>query len=629
MNNKYLAVLLAFCLLFPACTKKKPYTIPKYYDEGHPEKITYSGPEPRVCTVTLVDDSIEYEVNAAEGQVCVGFKDNIRHNDAVNILKQNNAKIIAQIPYLKYYLAEVTSGHEGKFVSRMREVPEVNFIYPNAVQEVCSASQYVLDNFYGSHGERVAFMAGGCSSSTSVSTDEVGYKDGTSINTDKVIEKVDGILTNLGKNDAVVINMSFGVPWKGDISKANARAYKKRYIDELKNLVKSFYIYDDKDFIIVKSSGNEGVKNIDVILKGLKKELSPEERRFFEKHFILVSAKDDYKQRDYPNDVSRYDNMVTKVDISDATAQNPHMQGTSFSSPRAACYIAEAANNNNIKVVDALKCARRATQKANGNILAYELLEEEIRLILDSIDFALNPLKVTLEGVLKMYLLDNMSGGDVIYYKDEYGRTYYTEVEENSNKPYSKVVSEYIDINNENQYLAFVVETAQAIDVTRYLTESDNDFLSEKAQSAFMIVPNFRYTSAEFAQKYANKRVRVSGLFYVPMAGWRNATDVVMDLRRIEVVNALEDKNKDTPGEGGNDFSHLDYSEYVELKYENDFVPGLIAYNNSDYELVIEGDYTAGGETKRFSRSIDPHSSTYVVIGGTFTSYHVYSAFRK
>ena len=104
----------------------------------------------------------------------------------------------------------------------------------------------------------------------------------------------------------------------------------------LKQLVKLSAYYDNKDFVVTKSSGNEGMKQLEQIVDELLQELSPAEKGILERHYILVSAKDDNKTDDYPNDVSEghYDKMVTKVDISDMTAQDLHWQGTSFSSPR-------------------------------------------------------------------------------------------------------------------------------------------------------------------------------------------------------------------------------------------------------------------------------------------------------
>ena len=61
------------------------------------------------------------------------------------------------------------------------------------------------------------------------------------------------------------------------------------------------------------------------------------------------------------------------------TAQDLHWQGTSFSAPRAASYIIEAANEYNIKVVDALNHVRRVTKNSTNHLLTYEQLVESIR----------------------------------------------------------------------------------------------------------------------------------------------------------------------------------------------------------------------------------------------------------
>ena len=106
------------------------------------------------------------------------------------------------------------------------------------------------------------------------------------------------------------------------------------------------------------------------------------EYRFFKEHFILVSAKDDHvgKSEDYPNDISGggYDDMISKVDISDKTAHSSRWHGTSFSSPRLAGYIAQAADRYNMDVTEVLEYVRRATLKAPGHVLTYELLQKEI-----------------------------------------------------------------------------------------------------------------------------------------------------------------------------------------------------------------------------------------------------------
>ncbi len=127
------------------------------------------------------------------------------------------------------------------------------------------------------------------------------------------------------------------------------------------------------------------------------------------------------------------------------------------------------------------------------------------------------PKKVTIEGVLKMYLI-NWFGGSV-------------------------EINDYYETFYEGEYIAFVVETDEEINVIPYLDrENKNNLLSivdeseisEIKYSNFMIVPNFYYDEENFVKLFVNKRVRATGSFYVPIAGWRYYTMVIMNLDSIE-----------------------------------------------------------------------------------------------
>jgi len=120
--------------------------------------------------------------------------------------------------------------------------------------------------------------------------------------------------------------------------------------------------------------------------------------------------------------------------------------------------------------------------------------------------------EVQISGTLRMYLIDNMGDEGVL-------------------------VSEYRETDWKNTYLAFVVECDKKVNVTPYLTEEDKEWLDEPVQSAIMILPQFKYSAKMFAEKYANKRVRAKGILYIPGAGWRNATSVVMKLKEINLLN--------------------------------------------------------------------------------------------
>ena len=404
MKTKYWIVLLAMCLLLPACKKKQPYRIPKYYspsyeqsvEEGYSQaNVIYCDKEFLAYNITLFEDGVKYDVKAVGGQVMLFFKDNVTHEEALKIIENNNAKVIAQIPYLKYYLVEVHIGTEGEFVSLMRNISDVDFVYPNIIGEICTASPYVIDNFNGDHGEKVTTMLSGCDPLMNITTYNVGQQnEDHGINTYKAIESVEKALKNLPDGEGAVFNMSFGpgliklwdiIPWQHRVlwndrfvTEDNKASYERRYINGLKTWTKLASKFDNKDFVFVKAAGNEGMNELETILDDLKKELSPLEISVFERHFIIVSAKDDNKEGNYPNDVSSYHKMVTKVDISDMTAQDLHWQGTSFSSPRVAGYITNAANEYNMKVIDVLEHVRTVTRKAPNHILIYELLEREI-----------------------------------------------------------------------------------------------------------------------------------------------------------------------------------------------------------------------------------------------------------
>lgn len=120
---------------------------------------------------------------------------------------------------------------------------------------------------------------------------------------------------------------------------------------------------------------------------------------------------------------------------------------------------------------------------------------------------------IVIEGTLRMYYLNDEGGCDVI--------------------------PRYRIADGVNTYLAFVVELDKKINVSSYLDEGEKEWLDEPYHSTIMIMPKFNYLPKDFAAKYANKRVRAKGSLYVPGGGWRNATEVVMDLKEIKRVDSI------------------------------------------------------------------------------------------
>lgn len=127
--------------------------------------------------------------------------------------------------------------------------------------------------------------------------------------------------------------------------------------------------------------------------------------------------------------------------------------------------------------------------------------------------------EVTLEGKLTMYLYANY--GEKRQKIDRYRHT------------------------GEGACVACVLKSDKKIDVTPYLYPEEIGFFSERRaakQCEFMIVPDWdlyeSLSDKEFAEKFANKRVRVTGKMIYPGFGWQNVTPLIMVRSKVEVVGA-------------------------------------------------------------------------------------------
>lgn len=364
---------------------------------------------PPACYVQLERNGIVYEEYAVQGQVWLLFDDDISQKEAAQFLRENGAKIIDAEREIGYYLVEVKPGTEGEFVSKMQNCWEVDYVYPNAIYELQSAVPYAFDNFVGTHGKKVAQMMKEASSIDVNMRDISPYSDtqyrmqetGANVYSFGFEMFLANSISTAKRGNDVVINFSFGPTlgrhengvkkrWRDvgitDYMKSN---YIARSIKELVGLNKVIQRYSNwfnkSNFVIVKAAGNEGMKNMEIVFDGVQQELSYNEYQFFEDHFLIVSAKDDYKGKnndvDYPNDVydGGYHEMMSKVDISDKTVIDTNWCGTSFSSPRLAGYIVRAANQFEMPVTEVLQYVRIATRKAPGHVVNYEMIEKLIK----------------------------------------------------------------------------------------------------------------------------------------------------------------------------------------------------------------------------------------------------------
>lgn len=552
-------------------------------DDG---EIHYNGPEPPVTVVTLEENGESYEVYAAQGQVIVMFNETVSHKDAVEILGKYKAKVVGQMPDIHYYLAEVSAGKEGEFVAQLRQLPEVLFIYPNAIEDLLSAFSYALDDINGNHGKKVVEMIeeSGCSA-IKYDIASNGY-----ISLNKEFESIRSVLEKMGDNASAVINLSVGVsltrwfglwPWQDRVlwnefmvTEGNRRAYLDRYVKGLKNLILFVQPYDKKDFVVIKSAGNEGMKEMEVILSELMDVLEPAQYAVFERHFLLVSAKDNNKEGDYPNDISygHYNKMLTKVDISDKTARDLHWQGTSFSAPRATGFITAIANKYNKKVIDVLDYARKATMVHPEHLLTMDGLKKQVTNLNTSEG-------TTGEGTSGnpsvSYLSRERVKQDLIgtVIKDPSPQSYFP-------SGWSWTLKEHEITNiNFNQGGAMIANDCTTIKATLFLL---------RRQMKVNVDVVLKYKQINDVLKYDGLTVQK---IYFP--------------------------------------SQQDYSSYVKIYMDYDFMPSLVVKNTSNMTLFVAGSYTSKGETTRFSAELEAHESKTLGIGPTPDSYNVHFAYKE
>lgn len=123
-----------------------------------------------------------------------------------------------------------------------------------------------------------------------------------------------------------------------------------------------------------------------------------------------------------------------------------------------------------------------------------------------------------------------LSGTLHLYYVSEYG----DKISE---------VDSYRLAAGDGEYLAFVLKTVTPVDVSLFLDRDELqalvDIEGSVMQSEFMLVPNHdlfeTFSWRDYAERFAHKRVRVSGTLFFPMAGWHYITPVAVEFGKVEV----------------------------------------------------------------------------------------------
>jgi hypothetical protein len=304
--------------------------------------------------------------------------------------------IIGQFVDMRCYVVYTGAGNESAFINKIKNHPGIRFVGLNTVEYPCAVTPRtsVIDNFYISHGDSVTYALQECGLKTKIDKYNVGIKDDESgrLLWSEIILDFQSVLKNAPANTPFVINMSFGPDFTDpdinlwtdkDITDEVKNNYRKHYKEDLKKLAAVVANYQEKDFVIVKSAGNNGLKHLDSeILNDLGGELSGEEFKILSSHLILAGAEDSRNQ-EYSNAVSKgnYNFLYTSVDISDLKYKNQHLYGTSFAAPRIACFISSAVNEHNIKATDALKAVKDITYRNPGQVLTQKDLEQEAEII--------------------------------------------------------------------------------------------------------------------------------------------------------------------------------------------------------------------------------------------------------
>lgn len=361
-------------------------------------EFAFKGDYPDAVVVEMLDDIGEpYSIEAIEGQVCVWFEDWISFDTAKKYINASGGKIVAQIPDNGYYLVKVPANKVQAFLNIILDKSGVEWAYPNIISYPSMANTYILDNFNSrkdedAHGTMVQYALQECGTISPLKTYNIGSKDGKYMNTNAQAFAMDSI-SDLTDDGPMIINMSFGpyLPkradgksyyWK-DATNAEKKSYKESYLQTMRTIIKNAKKLDNKDYIIVKSAGNNGVKDFDTeIITYLRDNLPQDELDIMDKHFLIVTAGEkEQKHKDYSNEMEagHYDLWVTKVDISDFKYGGKKRRGSSFAAPRAACILSSIANNNNLTGAEVLRYARQATEKAPDHVLTYDLLEKAIK----------------------------------------------------------------------------------------------------------------------------------------------------------------------------------------------------------------------------------------------------------
>ncbi len=603
-------VVLIICLL---CIK--PYSN---------KTLAFKGDYPDPVTIEIEDeDGNTLTIEAIEGQVCVWFEDGVPAKEAYKLIRDAGGKIIAQVPRCGYYLVKVPSDEVQDFLDDLYYEPAVNRVFPNMIMESCAAANYILDDFYpdtaeaAPHGVIVQFAMEECESKSPIRAFNIGNASTGAICTSnrKTIACVNteffalDTIDQLAHDGPIIINLSYGAVLPKRIDEKTGKSvryywteadpneqdgYRKNYKNTLINLISNLkpLLQSERDFIIVSSAGNRGVKNFyrDVI-SYMRRELNPEQIEVLDKHLLLVSADETerverhrreyeryndlvWKQRNdtdlvkkrnweytlykhygrYSNDIEEggYDPWVTRVELSDFMYAGEEHAGTSFASPRAACMLSSVINEKNLTGYEVLELARAITRR--DKMLTKEALLAAAKAKLDPLSTINIP-----EDIIGQVIHDPSENG---YFPPEW---------------------------------TWTIKQGEVLGAT----EMHRSSVANDSAQVMAVVHLHKGELKVDVEMVLHYEIGLLGA----------------ELNNVQ-VHAITIPQQ------------TNYASLVRLKPNADFIPGLMLENHSDYWLFVGGHIDLDEGVKRFMQVVEPHSEEYMTILGVPDNYHIEFAYK-
>ena len=377
-----LAYLLAI-LLFSSC------------GDNQTKNIIFYGKYPPLKIVNYTENGKNYEIIAITGQCLLFFSNGVSQLHAQAIIEQNGGKIIEQMPAFNYYLAQVAEGKENDFVAQMQQREDVEYVFLNTTNQL-SAEIYILDNFKDmeeslltTHGNAVRKTFSKYGHSSSIHSKNLAimnkiYAETTTSTANSLCTELLNIVETADNNEVTLINMSFGVKLQKknkydkfrDVTESSQENYQVAYRKSLEKIAVCFNKMRRKgvsNFIVTKSSGNDGMYNLQNIIS----KLDNATLESLQKNMLLVNAYDTKTDILYSNSTNAKHLLTTTIDVSPEP-----WPGTSFAAPKLLGFTDKImAQYTALNAQDMLQAVRNATPENPRQPMTYEALEREAKKI--------------------------------------------------------------------------------------------------------------------------------------------------------------------------------------------------------------------------------------------------------